>query len=846
MASQYAPRSRNVTPIPASVAASRVDSGYGSSVASGSTTDGDHLPRTILDPTHQHSDQTRQWTSHVHQLAYNQNRIALGRSVNRAVDTLKDFQRMNSKQPVNYPTVEVYEPQPSLNRTQTFADDYNNLPGPSNRPQIPRRAVTSIDLEGQQAEPLVAPKISEDFNVLKLDLKLGGHGPSALVHTLEKSSVAALLDGKINQSIKHLLALRERIEDTSSKVLVTGDVNAGKSTFCNALMRRRVLPEDQQPCTSAFCEVLDCQLNNDLEEVHAIREGVTYDRHDESSYDVYTLEQLEDLVVDNDEYHQVKVYVNDVRPLSESFLRNGVVDIALIDAPGLNTDSIKTTSVFARQEEIDVVVYVVAAENHFTLSAKEFIENAAKEKAYIFIVVNRFDNIRPKGRDKCQKAILEQIEAASPQTFREAEELVHFVSSNAVVEGQDIQKLRDFENLEQNLRSFVLEKRARSKLAPAKTYLMNLLKDIETLAFVNKEVAAAQLERIRKELDEISPAFERLTNARQEVSDDCDKTTDSVANEVYKFSRNTISKTIEHLDDRPVVPYAGILDAFGYAEATKQAMLQHVQSSVTTSEDYARQKTTEGVSSISARGILHLGDEYIQKAFRPESMFSRKRDALNKMVKIELDVTDFIDWDFASTQEKQIAGAGMSLTLATMAGSQLFGVGSWVDGLWKVGNLLGFRNAKKLILPVVLVATVGTGYYILQDLPNAVPRKLAKKIRKSLADLDYVHINADRIAQQCRKVLKFPTEDLRAAFQRGIEKQEKAVKERKQTQKDCDVADKYFGNLLRNAKQQRAAVSSLDLEPHTILEGQQEEQQQTMTELEQQQQQQQENPLFIS
>jgi mitofusin len=734
---------------------------------------------------------------------------------------------MNTKWPAHYPFVQRPDSHPTFSRTQSFADEFNNLPGPSSRPQVPQRAATSIGgsfgsaQQNSTSEPrLVTPQIAEDFNVLKLDLKLGS--PPELIH---KSTITSLLDSKVSQSIKRLLALRERIEDKSSKVLVTGDVNAGKSTFCNALLRRRILPEDQQPCTSAFCEVLDAQKNSNVEEVHGIKEGVKYDRHDESTYDVYTLDQLEDIVVDNEDYHQVKVYVDDVRPINESFLRNGVVDISLIDAPGLNTDSMKTTAVFARQEEIDVVVYVVAAENHFTLSAKEFIWNAANEKAYIFIVINRFDNIRNKGKERCQKAILDQVEIMSPQTFKNASELVHFVSSNAVIEGKDSNKIKDFGTLEQDLRSFVLDKRARSKLAPAKTYLLNLFSDIEIIARINKDIASAELERAKNDLNEIAPAFERLVKARQEVSDDCDKTAETVTADVYKYSRNTITLTISHLDDAPVVLYSGILDAFGYAEATKQTMLQHVQSSVTESEQYARIKTAEYVSSITARGVLHLGDEYVHKEFLPEFMFSGKRDQLSKVAKIGLDLTDFVDFNFAS-QEKQIAGAGMSLTLATVAGSQFFGIGSWVNGLWKVGNILGLQNAKKLVLPAVVLATVGIGYYILADLPHVVPRKLAKKIRKQLTELDYVHVNADRIAQKCRKVLKFPSEELRSAFQRGIEKQSKAVDERKQTQKESEVADKYFGNLLRNAKQQRTAVSSLDLEPHTALEQSQEEQSQ--------------------
>ena len=108
----------------------------------------------------------------------------------------------------------------------------------------------------------------------------------------------------------------------------------------------------------------------------------------------------------------LKVYLADSRAPSESLLNNGVVDISLIDAPGLNRDSLKTTAVFARQEEIDVVVFVVSAENHFTLSSKEFLWNASNEKAYLFIVVNKFEQI--KNKDKCRKSVLEQIKQLSP------------------------------------------------------------------------------------------------------------------------------------------------------------------------------------------------------------------------------------------------------------------------------------------------------------------------------------------------------------------------------------------------------------------------------------------------
>jgi len=540
------------------------DSGYGSMASASRFGGGDQAweDELLVDrPTPAHTPQfaeqssmseneKRVLASHVHQLYYNQNRVALAKAIGQTIELLKQLQEMNAKWPAHYPTVQGSQSsaqrslsplsRPAFAHSQSTRniDDVARPRGHQQRssehlrPAPLRRAETtmpesiaesssSVEKRPKEEPRLVTPQIAQEFSILKLDLKIGALSQAELVHSLEKKSIASLLDGKISASVRHLLSLRDRIEDTSSKVLVTGDLNAGKSTFCNALLRRKILPEDQQPCTAIFCEVLDAKDNGGVEEVHAVHKDSIYARNDESTYDIYSLTELEKIVIDNDKYMQCKVYVKDVRSIDESLLNNGVVDIALIDAPGLNADSVKTTAVFARQEEIDVVVFVVSAANHFTLSAKEFIWQAAHEKAYIFMVVNGFDNIRDK--ERCQKMILQQLANLSPQTFKEASELVHFVSSNAIPtrptllgpdggggsgpggdgdddnddslpsgkhEGsgssgkgkdKDKEKIHDFEDLESALRRFVLEKRARSKLAPAKTYLMNCLGDMNVL-----------------------------------------------------------------------------------------------------------------------------------------------------------------------------------------------------------------------------------------------------------------------------------------------------------------------------------------------------------------------------
>ncbi|KAI1007516.1 hypothetical protein K3495_g707 [Podosphaera aphanis] len=799
----------------------------------------------------------------IHQLWYNQHRATLARSINRVIETLKTLQEMNSTWPATYPSVqraEAAQPQ-QIRRRSGFNHPSSSMHEAIDppRPRAFRRSHTGFNDENiaesskaaeQKTSPeprLITPQIAKEFSILKLDLKLGALHQTELVHSLEKASIASLLDGKISSSIKHLLSLRERIEDTSSKVLVTGDLNAGKSTFCNALLRRKILPEDQQPCTSIFCEVLDARENGGIEEVHAVHRDALYNRHDESSYDVFSLFDLERLVISNDTYTQCKVYVRDIRTIDESLLNNGVVDISIIDAPGLNMDTTKTTAVFARQEEIDVVVFVVSAANHFTITAQEFIWAAAAEKAYIFIVVNGYDNIKDK--ERCQKMILKQIAGLSPRTHKENAELVHFVSSNAIPtapmppggypgngngsasggygdgpdfeghdpndkgKGKNKEKIRDFENLEQSLRRFVLEKRARSKLAPAKTYLLNVLSDVHTLAAVNLEVAQSELDRVNRELDELEPLLEQSKKAKAEVSDDIDRTIEDTCKQIYDHTRSTLSSSLYSASESDLgVPYPGLWSSLQYAEDIKEAILSQITASVAACEENARQKTVEGVSLIRQFGMLHLGNDYSDLSFRSDIMFRRKRDVLAKQIDIQTEIWDFFDWSSILHQQEKMAGTGVALTVVTALGQKMIGGSGWLDGVLLTTKAVGLGNVRRLIIPGAILASIAATYYSLAMIPTSLPKRLSTKISTQLQAIDFVHANSDRISGSVRKVLRFPADNLRVGLQRSVEQLSVKQTETRKIRSESEVARKYFSNLVSESRAVRSTVQAVDLE----------------------------------
>lgn len=855
------------------------DSGYGGSMRDGENSAPrwhSHIgeDRPSLSPTSSMalsagSTEHDKQRSHVLQLRYNQNKNALGRAIHGTIDLLKSFQEMNLKWPAHYPSVQAAEVQrpssrkdsrPGLQHTQSALGDFEPGMRSPERPRPPRRAGTNIGdeiassssaaEEPPKEEPrLVTPQLAQDFSVLKLELRMGGRTQTDLVHSLEKSSIASLLDGQIQQSIRHLFSIKERIEDTSSKVLVTGDLNAGKSTFCNALLRRKVLPEDQQPCTSIFCEVLDFRENGGVEEVHAVLLGSTYNRNDESTYTVFDLKDLEKIVIDNEHFSQCKIYIQDIRGVDESILNNGVVDIALIDAPGLNADSVMTTAVFARQEEIDVVVFVVSAANHFTESAKNFIFNAAREKAYIFMVVNGFDVIRDQQR--CQEMILKQVHGLSPATFKESSELVHFVSSNAIPmgggssppgddgdddpsdkgKGKEADKIRDFSELETSLRRFVLEKRARSKLAPAKTYLLNVLGDVNNLAVVNRDVAQSELDRVKKEIDALEPEFEESKKARTEAGEAVERMVEDTTSEVYGYTRDTLNSCIQKVGEQDLgIEYPGLFSAYQYAEDIRDSMLHEVAETVRLCEEHARTQTVHGYNGIKNLGMLHLGNNlYADVMFRPERMFRKSVHALARQVDIDIELWDFFDVAGLWERQEKVAGTSMAVTVAGVVGGRLVGGVGWLDGALGAAKVMGSNNMRRLLIPgliaggksccdnilkrllTCIVVAIGVSY-ILASVPKSLPHRLSAKLSQQLAAIDYTHQNALRISSEIRRALKGPANDVRIGLQRNVEKLQTKKEETSKFKQEAEVARKYFGNLVRNSNDLRQTVQRVDLE----------------------------------
>ncbi|KAJ2634114.1 mitofusin [Coemansia sp. RSA 1286] len=720
---------------------------------------------------------------------------------------------------------------PTPVRRAMTAEDMTQLATGSGSSSHTAGADADISSAGRLLDP-------SDLSVLKLDLRLSYHADSDVMGSLEESSIARLFDERLSQCEVHIDKLIARVADKSSKILVTGDLNAGKSTLVNALIRHDILPFDQQPCTMLFCEVVDASQNDGIEEIHAVPDIHRYNRLDPLTYTVVKMSDLEDVVMENDEqYQQLKIYTKDKRSDQQSLLHNGVVDVALIDSPGLNRDSLKTTQLFARQEEIDVVVFVVNAENHFTLSGQDFLLNAGNEKAHIFIVVNRFDAIRRK--DRCERMILDQIRDLSPLTYAERDDLVHFVSAHEQLAAERTGSVssESFSRMEKCLRSFTLEQRFKSKLAPAQRYAMNVLFDVQYLAAENVASATKRIQEINALLREGMPKYETLLQERKESTRQAEAVLDDSCLEVRRHTTAHLTNTSVHLQDvAEKVMYPGLISLWSYAENVLLTMVRHLEHEVyecdrftcftihqarnqlgklddqrkmlDTSLDQQQQQQDMSVAtpispSSKDEGISLL--DGTNAASVTASQLASVGSISNALDTVQLELSDFVDLDL-SHNWGTLTSISASASLTLLASKSMAGN---VVTLLRLSSTMGTTTARRLMVAAATLIGLGSVFYMVSDMDATVRRKLSSRVSLMLEEEGFVQHHAERLTTETSRAIRPFVWHLQHTFQRMVEAEEHKRADHLRRRHIAQDSQIYFDELRIKAQELANAVRSV-------------------------------------
>ena len=113
---------------------------------------------------------------------------------------------------------------------------------------------------------------------------------------------------------------------------------------------------------------------------------------------------------------------------------------------------------------------------------------------------------------------------------------------------------------------------------------------------------------------------------------------------------------------------------------------------------------------------------------------------------------------------------------------------------------------------LTLYTVFAASAYVVQQIPNSLPHRLATKISTQLNELDYVHSNSSRIASAVRKVLRVPADHLRVDLDSSVKELGNRREETIKVKGESERASKYFAGLARESEDQLNNVVGVDLD----------------------------------
>jgi mitofusin 2 len=565
------------------------------------------------------------------------------------------------------------------------------------------------------------------------------HEYSSWINSIDEISASKLLTGKLNESLDFLSRLHSRICDIHSRVLVTGDVNAGKSTFINNLLDIPYLPVDQQPCTQSFVEVTRYNRSKSKEIlIHSIKDITEYNIDDISSYRSVSLADFCNLVQENpQEFPWFRIYLN--TGIANDDLLSST---SFIDSPGLNSDSYKTMALFAQQEDIDVVIFILNAANHLTLSAKDFLEAAGLDKSdNIFIIVNRFDDITNK--EKCKRNIVNQVQEIFPE--KDCSSFLYFFSSQGISNNLQLSDsdnnfkfITNLSSFKEVLFSFLINKKTKTKLQPAFNYMSSIISDASYLLDFNINYLKFESSKVLQELEIIKPVFEDLTKLESQLLHEMDKINLNCCNKVYSETKLSLSNFITNIEK-----YMNSISWFGIYKvwSFRRELVTSVGASLKKIFDECKEKslflTLASLKEMNERAVLKF-DHSIP--YSEKVNLSTELD----LPLIELGQWDLIDLKSEANNYKTLLGASFSAT-AMLSYQTVFSV------FPRIFNLFSNSNFTKFFCVVTLGSSVFFLCYFL-DFERMVKRKLLS-ILLTKYDYNWVHESARKLENDCHLIV---------------------------------------------------------------------------------------------
>ena len=230
------------------------------------------------------------------------------------------------------------------------------------------------------------------------------------------SDTAEYLRGNGKQDdAESMLKIKDDVEKNLFSVVLVGEFSVGKSTFLNALMRRRMLPSFKKETTATV------NFLRHTSQAPAGEAGIVYYRNGTTKIlpdlSVQTIAQYVSTTGDTKDGTIAQTVEKVDLFLDSKFLEDGVM---LVDSPGLNGITENLESITRRQiKESHACIFMFSTDHPGTKTEFEILRDLRNECNSIFIVLNKIEEIKAS-EDETVESVVEHLKNRYMEQFPDA------------------------------------------------------------------------------------------------------------------------------------------------------------------------------------------------------------------------------------------------------------------------------------------------------------------------------------------------------------------------------------------------------------------------------------------
>lgn len=591
-----------------------------------------------------------------------------------------------------------------------------------------------------------------------------------------------------------LQRLCEKLDSERFRILVLGELNRGKSSLINAILAEDLLPVDSLPCTAAileikgaesrkavlhFCDPLPEHLPENLPALVKLHlclaeEGplAPLEIPFELLAECATIHQRQEL---STLYSKIELFA----PLE--LCRNGV---EIADSPGLNESQLRTRVARQYIPQADAILFVMSSSLIGAATEFEVIERDLREigHKYLFLVCNRFDEIRPAEREKLiafgRKKLASYTELGDAGVF--------FVSAlqaiSARVDG-------DSERLEgsgvpafaRSLFDFLQRERGRIKLLQPTLRLLQALDELRNRILPEQcEMLAVDVAVLEAKVAEARPRLAEVERGNALILADLEKRRSDLRQEVEtltaQFLRQTADRIEGWIDGLPLEHGIAVVDP--HYDRQVEALAEEVSAKVGAllDRDLLAWKEAILVQRINER------IEVMMKEIDPrvEASCIRVDEIRSGLTQVR---ASFCGRGEPSDPERIAAAVGGLLVAGFYSAAHgarfgFKGLGTTIltqIALCAIFNgMLGISNPL-ILIPMLLAAGYGAAWWRAGDLTQAARREVSKSLTFQFLG------NIDATAKELAEMVHAKTEELVIRTRERLQLEVHGLKEQMRT-----------------------------------------------------------------